>query len=599
MVTAFKRRPYQQEQLDCTKKDYDAGINRLLAVAATGTGKTEYFCQLPTVMGLGGQTVILVHRDELAQQAAKKYKKRNPKAKIGIEMGTKHYASPDDDIIVASVQTLGRDGSKRIQRFDKDKVRLVITDEAHHATAATYISVYEYFDMLVEGSKKLLVGVTATPGRSDGVALAKVFSKVTHNYPLRQAIEEGYLCDIRAIRLKTGTDISKVKSSAGDFQLGDLSNAINTPERNQQIVKSWKEHASDRPTIAFTADIQHAKDLAAMFDHYGIAAEAVWGNDPDRGWKLARHQGPEGMRAYCIENELLVPSDEDMEALRIQVLCNCGVLTEGYDDWRVSCVIMARPTKSQTLFVQCVGRGTRLQEGVDNLKVAIAEGWALEKKDCLIIDVVDSTMRNSLVTVPSIFGMGGEVDLKGQSAVKTVKILEAAQEEHPTVDFSQLGSIDDIDAIVEAADIWNVKFPEEVTNNSEMSWHRLWDGSYFLGLPSEEKGKPSKDEVTIRENALGKWEIAATIRGQKFKGVRDTLEEAFQAADNLIITKAGHAIKILKREEEWHDEPITDGQVRMLKRLLKGQPIPAGISKGQASKRISQLLAGKVTGKAA
>lgn len=576
----MRQRPYQLEQLECTKKDLEAGNNRLLVVAATGTGKTVYFSSLPKFLEMEGQMFVLVHREELAEQAADKISKWNPMLKVGIEMGDS-YADVDSDVVVASVATLGKAGSKRIERFDPGAVSCIVTDEAHHSTASTYMNIYDYFGMFAEGSHKALIGVTATPNRADGVALAKVYSKITHTYSMRQAIEDGWLSDIRAIRLRTRTDISGVKTTAGDFQIGELSNAINNPKRNQQIVKAWLDNAKGLPTIGFTADIQHAKDLAKTFEHYGVKAQAVWGDDPERKQKFADHK-----------------------AGVFDVLLNCGIATEGYDDPRIQCVIMARPTKSQTLYIQCVGRGTRLQEGIGNLKEALAAGWAVTKKDCLVIDVVDITSRQSLVSVPSLFGMSTNVDLKGKSAFDAVKKLEKAQSEHPEIDFSELDDLDKIDATIEEANIWDVKFAPEVTENSTLGWHRAWDGSYVIMIPSkkpriEGAKPPAPDELKISANTLGTWDIFGAIEGTKYRGNRPTLEEAFRAADNLLMQKAADALNILQREAEWHDEPMTDSQGRMLKRLLKGKALPPNLKKGQASKLISSLIAGKFKGKAA
>ncbi len=114
---------------------------------------------------------------------------------------------------------------------------------------------------------------------------------------------------------------------------------------------------SGRQTITFAVDIQHAVDLAAMFQSRDVKAEAVWGDDPNRAEKIARHKHGD-----------------------ITVLTNCGVLTEGYDDPEVSCIVMARPTKSSLLYQQMVGRGTRLEEGVEN---RLTHQAPLRKQNCL------------------------------------------------------------------------------------------------------------------------------------------------------------------------------------------------------------------------
>src|SRR5208337_4818200 len=109
----------------------------------------------------------------------------------------------------------------------------------------------------------------------------------------------------------------------------------------------------------------------------------------------------------------------------------CGVLTEGYDDWRIGCIVLARPTKSGSLYTQMVGRGTRLQEGTGNLLEAIAKDTELEKTECILIDVCDQTTRHRLQSAPTLLGMDVNFDLNGQLAVQSVKTLEAAQAANP------------------------------------------------------------------------------------------------------------------------------------------------------------------------
>ena len=183
------------------------------------------------------------------------------------------------------------------------------------------------------------------PQRGDGRALAEIFEKITYSYGIRPAIEDGWLVDVKGFRVNTNINLDNVRVSKGDFEQGELEDTVNNPERNSRVVKSWLDKGEDRQTIVFTVGIQHAQDLAKEFQRHGVAAEAIWGNDPERALKLEAHRDG-----------------------RITVLTNCGVLTEGYDDWRVGCILLARPTKSGMLFAQMIGRGTRLQEGTGNLK---------------------------------------------------------------------------------------------------------------------------------------------------------------------------------------------------------------------------------------
>lgn len=577
-------RKYQSDTLDAVINAYDLGVNRQLATLATGTGKTVIFSNLPSRMEsrLPGQMWVIAHREELIDQAVAKIREWNPSLIVDKEMA-EHYANPLADVIVSSVASIGRKGTKRADRFDWDNVTKVVIDEAHHSTASTYQNFLELTGVMQPGSKKLLLGVTATPKRGDGKELAKVYQKIVFTYAMRNAIEDGWLVDLRGFRVNTKQSLDDVKTNAGDFQLDALADAVNTPARNQLVVKAWQDNAPERQTVVFTVDIKHAMDLAAMFRQYGVEANAIWGNDPDRAEKLAAHK-----------------------ARKIRVLCNCGVLTEGYDDWRIGCIVLARPTKSSTLYTQMVGRGTRLQDGTGNLIDALTLGTKVEKTDCIVIDVCDSTSRHSLQTVPTLMGLDSELDLKGESALQAAKSIEKAQEENPHIDLRNLRDITELKAHIESINLFDVSYPPEIENNSEFQWHVTADGGYALLLPNHER-------VQIKQNMLDSWDIVAVIHGQKYRGVRPTFEEAIKAADNLITTKAQNELKIIRRSETWHEHKATQPQKGLLRKLYKGRVFPfcvckiesdlpvcptcrakTDLTKGHAGRLINAAIAGKM-----
>jgi ATP-dependent helicase IRC3 len=560
----MKLRPYQIAALQASKEKADAGILRQLLVLPTGTGKTVVFACLPKHHGYKKKILVLDHREELTDQAADKILKWNPGVPIGIEMAHRR-CKPTDQIIVASVPTIGRKGSPRLEQFNPLEFDAIICDEAHHSVSQSYLTVFDHFGLFSPDNHIMLLGVTATPNRGDGKALAQVYDQVIYSLPFRDAIEQGWLADVRGIRLTTNVGLDGVKIQGGDFAVGDLSNTVNTPARNQEIVRAWIDRAWERQTIAFTVDIQHAKDLAMMFQKNSIPCEAVWGDDPERARKLADHR-----------------------AGKTTVLVNCGVLTEGYDDWRVSCIIMARPTKSQLLFMQCVGRGTRIPEGINNLAEAQAQGIKVEKTDCILLDVVDATSKHSLVTLPSLLGMNPKMDLKGKSVVQAARHLEKVQEEHPLIDFSTLKDITKVEAHIEAVNLWEVRFPDEITENSTMQWHKSPSGNYVLLLPD-------KGQNHLSQNALERWEVEATIKGNHVKESDiDTFSGALQTGEQFLDMFGKEYKKILTREAKWHDEPMTPPQERFLRKLYKGKTIPPGLLKGQAAKLISSALAGKL-----
>lgn len=574
----MENRDYQDKCHQAIKSEYIKGINRQLVAMATGTGKTVVFSQLPDRVRdvLPGQTIITAHREELIDQAVSSMREINPHLKIDKEKA-EHYADPNADVIVSSIQTIGRAGAERLKRFNWERFDKFINDEAHHSVAQSYLNFYESAGVL-RRNDALLLGVTATPQRSDGQALARIYQRIVFSYSMRQAIEDGWLVDVRGVRVRTDTSLDAVRTVGGDFNEGDLADVVNNPKRNQRVVKAWLDHGENRQTVVFTVDIQHACDLAEMFRHYGVRAEAVWGADKDRAAKLARHR-----------------------RLETTVLLNCGVLTEGYDDWQIGCILLARPTKSGVLFTQMVGRGTRLQAGTGNLKNAIrtpircpdkkigcvVAHYAPIKQDCIVIDVLDLSNKHTLVTLPTLMGMNARVDLKGGSLVKAIQRIEEVQKQYPNLDYSQLEDISQLNSWTERVDLFDIKFTEDVEQNSDLTWHPAADGGYVLLLPNK------SGQIKLQQNMLDEWEIQGAIHGQKYRGIRKEMGEAFSAADELALSKVAGSEKVLKQEQEWHDDPPTEKQLNMLRKFMRGTPIPADLTKGQASRLIGNFIARK------
>lgn len=516
---------------------------------STGSGKTEVFAHLPEYMKdkLPGRTLVLVHRDILAQQAYKKITQRNPLLNVNIEAGGL-YANEEADVIIASVQTLGRRNNTRIDRFLDKGYDKFIVDEAHRSIADSYYNIYNKFNILQDGDNRLLLGVTATPLRGDGQGLGALYQKIAFNYPLRQAIEEGYLVDVKGFRIDTQTSLDSVHVKTGDFDTNELAEAVNNSYRNRIVATAYLKYAHPRHTIGFGVNIEHSQALASEFKSQGINAEAVWGADINRHRKI-----------------------EDFKNGKIKVLFSAQLLNEGFDVPEISCVILAAPTKSGVVFSQRVGRGTRLCES---------------KKDCLILDICDNSTRHSLITLPTLLGLSNKINLNGGSLLSAAKIVEETAKEYPHIDFSILKDIDKIQTFIEEVNLFEPKILPEVEENSEFVWHIAPTGGYVLLLPNE-------NIVTIKENLLDKWTIHATLNNQKYKGERPTMSEAFSAADELVRTHAAEYLKIIKRDASWHDGPASEGQIKFIKKLYKGRAIPNNLSKGAASKLIGQALAGK------
>jgi superfamily II DNA or RNA helicase len=511
--------------------------------------------------------MVLVNSEELATQTVDKMRVWHPDRTVGIEMASHHATT--EEIIVASVPTIGRAGSSRIKNFLPSDFELITADEAHLSITDTFIRTFDHFglmDSVVSKNAPLLTGFTATGDRADGKALGQVYDQIVYNYTTQQAIFDGWLSPPRGFKVSTKVDLSKVATSGNDFSVAELEKLVNTPWRNQMIVKAWIENASTRRTIAFVTGIQHAKDLAHEFQKAGVPAEAVWGDDPERERKLKAHKRGD-----------------------IQVLVNAMLLVTGYDDPGVSCIIMARPTKSQTLFVQAIGRGLRLGEGIDNLVEAIRNGTLKpgDKRDCLILDCVDVTKRMSLVTLASLFGLPPEMDLNGKSITDAVAEIKEAQALNPNIDLTQLQSIGDLGAYLQEANLWKVTFCEEIKANSKLQWHKTLEGAYTLYLPGNES-------MTIAEDLLGKYSVFGSIKQRKY--LRDgfhSLPEALDYAEMNITTNGKEFMTLLRREAQWHKGKPSLAQIAQLKRFKVPQDVISKMTKGDAHKFLAEKFGGR------
>ena len=553
-------RPYQNDALQAIKNCVQKGKKRLLVVAPTGTGKTVLFSALPAALGITKRVLILAHREELIEQARDKYLRWNPAASVGVEKAEQR-ATDTHQIVVASVQTL-RKGSPRLLALNPADFGLIITDEAHHATADSYTSIYERFGVVEDGSHIIHVGLTATPNRADGEGLSKVFSEIAYSMGILDAIKQGWLANIKGFRVSTGQSLDGVRTRCGDFATDDLSNAVNNAPRNEIIVKHWKELAENRQTLAFCVDIAHAKALAKTFNDYGVLAEAVWGDDPQRAEKV-----------------------KALGTGTIKVLCNCAVLTEGFDEWRIGCIIMARPTKSQLLFVQCSGRGTRIPDGINNLVEARTAGIKVAKEDCILLDVVDS-YKHSLVTLPTLFGLGEKLNMQGKTITAALEKFEEIQEDHPQADLKDAPDLDKLDSYATSIDLFTVAWTNEVLEGSTLQWHRAPDGHYVLRTKTR--------HIDVFEDLLQKWNVKVKMgEREATKGNIPDLPGAFSFAENYVREKCGEELTLLKREARWHHDLASPGQLKLLRKFRV--PVKVGLTKGEAQLAISKILAKKGT----
>lgn len=353
-------RPYQTEAHDAVFREWEERRSTLLEMA-TGTGKTIVFSMiLQTLAKQGKRGLVLAHRDELIRQAADKLH-----AATGIHCAVEKADERGDSsmfpVVVASVQTLMR--QKRLSRFHPDEFAAVITDEAHHALAPSYQGIFGHFS----GAKML--GVTATPDRGDKKNLGKVYESLAFSYGLRQAVLDGNLARIEAQTVPLKVDLGRVRVKAGDYDEHALGDALEP--YLEAIADETAARARDRKTLAFLPLRATSRAFAGMLAARGVDARHVDGESEDRASTLAWLKSP-GPKACC----------------------NAMLLTEGFDEPSVDCVVNLRPTKSRALFTQIAGRGTRLFPGKESL-LLLDFLWQTEQHDlcrpCNLLAARDET----------------------------------------------------------------------------------------------------------------------------------------------------------------------------------------------------------------
>lgn len=350
-------RAYQDEACAAIEAAWDTGGKAPLLVMATGLGKTRVFCHVLQRRRHLGRALVLVHREELLQQARDAIR-RDTGLTVEIERGEDRATVASmwpSDVVVASVPTLHK---RRRMRWPHDAFATVVIDEAHHSTARTYREIIAHFNTA------RVLGVTATPDRGDETGLAAVFDTVAYRYEIREAITDGWLCPITQKSIHCADlDVSAVRSVRGDLSEGDLQRALTIDSVLHQIAGPLVKEAGARPTLVFTAGVEQAHALAEVLSGYTKSGvEAIDASTPrlQRADILARYKAGE-----------------------VQYLCNVSVLTEGFDAPHTACIAMARPTKSRALYAQIIGRGTRKADG---------------KADCLVLDFVGNAGRHKLVT---------------------------------------------------------------------------------------------------------------------------------------------------------------------------------------------------------
>jgi len=338
-------RPHQVRLIEQLEQEI-ADRRHVVAQMATGGGKTIVAADIARrKLESSRRVLFIVPALELIDQTVLKFIAEGiPIGDIGVIQADHELTNWSRPVQIASVQTLIR---RNLPFAD-----LVIIDECHR--------VFEKITERLAGAWKHIpvIGLSATPWTR---GLGKHFEKLIIGATTQELIDAGYLSKFRVFA-PASPDLTDVRTLAGDYHEGDLGEAMNKNALVADVIDTWLARGKGRPTIVFAVDRVHAKHLQQKFIDTGAVAEYI--------------------DCYTEKDERKSIADRFRKG-EVEVVCNVGVLTTGIDWTNISCIVLARPTKSEMLFVQMVGRGLRT---------------AADKDDCLILDHSDNHIRLGFVT---------------------------------------------------------------------------------------------------------------------------------------------------------------------------------------------------------
>lgn len=384
-------RPYQVEGIAAARAILAEGVRRVLLVLATGGGKTIIAALVALgAVAKGKRVVFIGPRREIITQAFWKLVEAGiPEASCGVVMADgviphvhtrEPYSArrPNAPVQVASIQTLA---NRRMPPAD-----VVFVDEAHHATSNTWSKVIGHYT----DSGAVVVGLTATPCRADGAGLGKWFDRLHVIAGFADLAAQGFLVTPRVFTTPRAPDLSKVKvNRAGEYDATQVAAVMRDRALVGDVVAHWQRHAEGRTTVVFAASVEHSRELCEAFRAAGITAGHV-----------------DGAMDTDARDAVLA----DLHAGRITVAANFGCLTEGWDEPRVKCVVLARPTKSLSLFLQMCGRGLRPWQGMS----------------ALLLDHAGAVHEHGFPSDAREWSLDGKVKRKGAVAVRTCPQCYAA-----------------------------------------------------------------------------------------------------------------------------------------------------------------------------
>ena len=523
--TQIALRPYQCEALTAIEAAALRGIRRQVVSLPTGSGKTVIFAHL--IMQMHTRTLILVHRDELIRQTLDKLAMVSQGSDLEIGIIKAERDEHAGDVVVASVQTLQREA--RLQRVAQT-FGLIVVDECHHALPENSYGKILAHVGADQQDGPLTVGYTATPFRPNndpiitaGDALG-CFDEVVYSLPLMGLITQGYLSPIvaKGIFLE-GLNLDTVRTRHGDYVESDLAEALMAADAPEHLVRGYDELAPGRRALIFCPTVGMAYAVEHAFATAGLQAATVVGETPVDERQAIYRQVRTG---------------------NINALVCCQVLTEGFDEPSIDCIMLARPTKSKVLFYQCIGRGLRL--------------WPT-KEDCLLIDATGATKRHGLLSIAAELGL---------------LVSKAPHEGAPLVDLPP-GARDETEKPTgyRAHDI-------DLASRTRLHWVETPMGYWVVSLADR--------MLRVRPDGQGTYRLEVRKRDEKsYARVVDRLSQEFCFGIASDTARDADILHMVREGARWRQNPPSEKQAALAKKL--GVQSKAGWTSGQMSDAIVRV----------
>lgn len=517
-------RARQKEFLDRTLEALSQNDNTL-GIAPTGAGKTILFSHLLGQLvkkGPAKKALVVAHRDELTTQNCEKFRAINPE--ISISMVNASIKDWSGQVVFGNVQTLSRENNL----LQIPKIDFLVIDEAHHTTADTYQSIIGKVRGISRDCK--IIGLTATPNRSDGVGLRKTYSNVSDQIFIGELISSGHLVPPRTFVINVAQKkLEKTrKLVGGDFDHSEVAKILNKQPINEAVVEQWKQKCLSRQTVIFCSTIEHAEDVQREFINAKVMTEIVTGDlsKAERTGALDRYRSGES-----------------------RVIVNVAVLTEGWDHPPTSCVILLRQTSAKGAMIQMVGRGLRT--------VDTREFPGQAKRDCVVLDFGRSSLiHGTLEQDVDLDGRIGEyADLPSIRCVSCEAYIPITSRECPICGAEIEGTSHHLHS--NTGSLTHVQMVEiNLLERSHFQWIDLyvddlsfyargfnaWSGVFYIG----------NDWIAV--GGTEKVEVQLLTRGDRV--------QCFAAADDWL--NEHESTDTAHRSQAWLNEPPTQRQLAIL-----------------------------------